>query len=298
MVIGEPAFLMSRSAFSSVMGPGVAMAQTSIISRLAAVGLIVQSVMPAAAQEEVLSAQHAPPVINDETIGILRQHQVGSIILPQGSAPFPAVVVLHGCNGVSQNTRAWARRLASWGYAALIIDSFSARGLAQVCDGSRALPGPERAKDVFAAVAYLRSRSDIDASRLAVLGYSHGGWTALNASTEKNTEQAGVPPFRAVVALYPFCPIRVAPPLASDIQIFIGDADDWAKASNCKTFVDKYPENAPHRPSLVIYPGARHSFDAKRPERVYFGHELAYDPTAAADAIERTRKFLDEHMHP
>ncbi len=266
-------------------------------SRFLALALIVLPVTAAAAQEEVVSAQRAPPVINDETIGILRQHQAGSIILPQGTPPFPAVVVLHGCNGVSQNTRAWARRLASWGYAALIIDSFSARGLTQVCDGSRALPGPERAKDAFAAAAYLRSRSDIDASRLAVLGYSHGGWTALNASTEKNIEQAGVLPFRAVVALYPFCPIQVAPPLASDVQILIGDADDWAKASNCKTFVDKYAEYAPHRPSLVIYPGARHSFDAKRPERVYFGHELAYDPKAAADAIERTRKFFDEHMH-
>lgn len=273
------------------------MAHTDIISTIAAVALITLAAESAPAQDETVSGGRAPPTINEETIGILRQHQAGSIILPQGTPPFPAVVVLHGCNGISQNTHVWARRLASWGYAALVIDSFSSRGLTQVCDGSRALPGPERAKDVFAAAAYLRSRSDIDAGRIAVLGYSHGGWTALNASTEKNIEQAGVPPFRAVVALYPFCPIRVAPPLASDIQILIGDADDWAKASNCKTFVDKYAEDAPHRPALVIYPGAHHSFDAKRPERVYFGHELAYDPKATADAVERTRKFLDEHMH-
>jgi dienelactone hydrolase len=250
-----------------------------------------------AGQDAAAPGGRAPPNINGDTIGILQQHQVGSIILPQGSPPFPAVVVLHGCNGVTQNTRVWARRLASWGYAALIIDSFSSRGLRQVCDGSRALPGPERANDAFAAARYLRSRSDIDAARIAVLGYSHGGWTALNASTKKNVERAGVPAFRAIVALYPFCPTRVAPPLASDVQIFIGDADDWAKASNCKTFVDKYAEGAPHRPSLTIYPGARHSFDAKQPERVYFGHALAYDPAAATDAIERTRKFLDEHMH-
>jgi dienelactone hydrolase len=239
---------------------------------------------------------HAPLVINGDTIGELRMRQIGSIILPEGKPPFPAIVVLHGCNGVSQNTRVWARRLASWGYAALIVDSFTLRGLAQVCDGSRALPGPERAKDVFAAATYLRSRPDIDGKRIGVLGYSHGGWTALNASTEKRVEQEGVPPFRAVVALYPFCPPKIAPPLATDIQIFIGDADDWAKASNCRAFVEKYGEGAPHRPSLVVYPGARHSFDANRPERVYFGHRLVYDPMAAADAVEKTRKFLDEHL--
>lgn len=239
---------------------------------------------------------HAPLVINDGTIGVLRQHQIGSIILPEGKPPFPAVMVLHGCNGVSQNTRVWARRIATWGYAALIVDSFSARGLHQVCDGSRALPGPERAKDVFAAASYLRSRPDIDGGRIAVLGYSHGGWTALNTAAEKRVTEAGQPPFRAIVALYPFCPLKVSPSLVTDVQILIGDADDWAKASNCRTFVDKYSANAPHRPSLVVYPGAQHSFDSQQPTRVYYGHELAYDPKATADAVARTRTFLDQHL--
>jgi dienelactone hydrolase len=260
------------------------------------VGMALITMLPsfAIAQNETPSPR--PPVISNETIGILREHQVGSIILPSGTPPFPAVVVLHGCNGVSQNTFVWARRLASWGYAALIINSFNPRGLEQVCDGSRALPGPERAQDAFEAAAYLRSRPDIDPQRIAVLGYSHGGWTALNASIEKSVERAQMPPFRAIIAYYPFCPV-VAPTLASDVEIFIGDSDDWASAARCSAFVEKYAENAPHRPTLMVYSGARHSFDSNRPDRVYFGHQLAYDPKATADALERTRKFLDEHMH-
>ena len=120
---------------------------------------------------------------------------------------------------------------------------------------------------------------------------------ALNAAPEKRVAEAGQPPFRAVVALYPFCSLKVSPALVTDVQIFIGDADDWAKASNCKTFVDKYAADAPHKLSLTVYPGARHSFDSNRPERVYYGHELAYDPQASADAVARIRKFLDEHLH-
>jgi dienelactone hydrolase len=263
-------------------------------SSLAGMVLITMLTSIAAAQNDS-PAPHAL-VISNETIGILREHQVGSIILPSGTPPFPAVVVLHGCNGISQNTFVWARRLASWGYAALIINSLNPRGLEQVCDGSRALPGPERAQDAFEAAAYLRSRPDIDPQRIAVLGYSHGGWTALNASTEKGVERAKMPPFRAIIAYYPFCP-AVAPALASDVQIFIGDSDDWTSAARCSAFVEKYAENAPHRPTLMVYSGARHSFDANRPDRVYFGHQLAYDPKATADALERTRKFLDEHMH-
>jgi dienelactone hydrolase len=219
------------------------------------------------------------------------------LILPQGAPPFPAVVVMHGCNGVSSNTRVWARRLASWGYAALIIDSFSSRGLAQVCDGSRALTGVERARDAFAAAAYLRSRSEIDGLRIGVLGYSHGGWSALWSATERSVARAKAAPFRAVVSFYPYCP-KVAPPLLSDVQIFIGDADDWSSAAQCRDFVAKYPEGTPHRPALVVYPGAKHSFESKRPERVYFGHALAYDAKAATDAIARTHKFLDAHLRP
>ena len=263
---------------------------------LVSLTLIAMLTSIAVAQDAEGPKPHAPPVISDETIGILRQHQVGSIVLPNGTPPYPAVVVLHGCNGVSQNTFVWARRLASWGYAALIINSFNPRGLQQVCDGSRALPGAERAQDAFEAAAYLRSRSDIDAGRIAVLGYSHGGWTALNASTEKSIERTNAPPFRAVVAYYPFCP-EVAPLLATDVQIFIGDADDWASAARCSALVEKYGQDTPHRPSLMVYAGAKHSFDANQPDRVYFGHQLAYDPKATADALERTRKFLDDHMH-
>jgi dienelactone hydrolase len=241
---------------------------------------------------------HAPLAVNNDTIGELRMQQVGSIILPDARPPYPGVVVLHGCNGVSQNTRVWARRLAGWGYAALIVDSFSTRGPTQVCDGSRALPGPERAKDAFAAAAYLRSRSDIDPKRIAVLGYSHGGWTALNTSTQKRVEQEGVPPFNAIVALYPFCPPKFAPPLATDVLILSGEADDWAKASNCQAFVEKYGGEAPHRPYLQVYARAHHSFNAMRPEREYFGHKLIYDPKATADAVERTRKFLEDRLRP
>ncbi|MBI3703167.1 MAG: dienelactone hydrolase family protein [Rhizobiales bacterium] len=118
----------------------------------------------------------------------------------------------------------------------------------------------------------------------------------MNVAPEKRVAEAGQPPFRAIVALYPFCPLKVAPALATDVQIIIGEADDWAKASNCRTFVDKYAADAPHRPSLVVYPGARHSFDSNRPAQVYYGHQLAYDPKTTADAVERIRKFLDEHM--
>jgi hypothetical protein len=48
--------------------------------------------------------------------------------------PFPAVVVLHGCIGITGHFTGIADRLSSWGYVALAVDSLGPRGLADRCD--------------------------------------------------------------------------------------------------------------------------------------------------------------------
>jgi dienelactone hydrolase len=199
------------------------------------------------------------------------------LITPQGSGPFPAVVVMHACNGVTDNTRRWASRLVSWGYAALVVDSFRSRGLSSVCGNGRALPPSVRAHDAIEAKNYLRSLPNIAKARIGLIGFSHGANAALAASTLPGAA------FGAVVAFYPLC--TGSPP--SNALILIGGADDWTPASRC---VDGAGTN------LKVYPGATHAFDAPRPERTYLGHRLAYDAAAAADAIERTHRFLSSRL--
>ena len=51
----------------------------------------------------------------------------GYLSKPDGSGPFPAVVFLHGCGGLSANARhAVAERMTSWGYVALSRRQFRA----------------------------------------------------------------------------------------------------------------------------------------------------------------------------
>src|SRR2546428_838236 len=52
---------------------------------------------------------------------------------PGGSGPFPAVVLLHGCEGVSENSRRWAQWLTEQGYVAVVVDSWTPRGLKETC---------------------------------------------------------------------------------------------------------------------------------------------------------------------
>lgn len=225
-------------------------------------------------------------------VGPLRSGEPGELLLPPGEGPFPAVIILHGCDGVSAHVRAWARRLARWDYAALVIDSFTPRGVANVCNDAAALPAAWRARDAAAGAAYLRTLASIDPDRLAVVGFSHGANSALQLAP-----QAAFPDIRpkAIVAFYPACGMR-APPLGSDVMILIGDADDWTPAQRCIDVVAKYAEAPHHRPQLKVYPGATHSFDSRAGERTYLGHHMAYDAAAAGDAIMTTREFLDQHL--
>src|SRR5262245_13269911 len=96
------------------------------------------------------------------------------LLIPQGGGPFPAVVVMHGCDGIRENTRRWAARLVGWGYAALIVDSFRSRGLSNVCGHGGVLPASVRAQDAIEAKNYLRSLPNIAKSRIGLIGFSHG----------------------------------------------------------------------------------------------------------------------------
>ena len=62
----------------------------------------------------------------------------------RGEGPFPTVVVLHGCIGITD-------RLSSWGYVALAVDSLGPRGIASRC-GVGTL---DQAFDAYAALGYL-----------------------------------------------------------------------------------------------------------------------------------------------
>lgn len=69
---------------------------------------------------------------------------------------------------------------------AVIVDSFAPRGitraaaLSTVCSGLR-LRGRERAGDLYASLHWARRNRMVDASRMAAAGWSHGGWTVMDA---------------------------------------------------------------------------------------------------------------------
>jgi dienelactone hydrolase len=214
---------------------------------------------------------------------------------PAGSGPFPAVVVLHGCDGVTAHHRSWAQRLVGWGYAAAIVDSLRPRHVKETCTAGGS-PRPQlRAQDAFNAAAYLRTLPDIVPGRIGVVGFSHGGSTAVFTafSSEVPTARGGQP-FAAIVAYYPGCTSAPAGATSTDLLILSARDDDWTLAAPCVKMVDAH-KGQPHAPEIKVYPVV-HGFDYAFAPTMWNGHMMGSNPEAAADSYVRVETFFAAHL--
>jgi dienelactone hydrolase len=224
----------------------------------------------------------------------------GELFKPAGAGPFPAVVALHGCSGLfdrrglalSARHRDWAERLVDAGYVVLFADSFTARGLHEICTLKHRPIDPEaRAVDAIAALNWLARQRDVDSDRINLLGWSHGAMTTLWTTARDDAAATDAPRFASAIAFYPGC-IAVArlPNWRPKVPLTIlsGAADDWTKAEPCRRLAEKSGVR------FIAYPGAYHDFDA--PDvRVHVRHGLSAviggrahigtDPAARAASI-------------
>ena len=235
-------------------------------------------------------------VFDPAKVGPPLSNAPAELYLPPGAAPTGAVVVLHGCNGVGPHYREWARRLAGWGFAALLIDSFGPRGFKGVCNQGQLVPPEAQARDGYDGAAYLRTASGVRAARVGVIGFSHGGWAVLKAVLAGLVRRPDEPVFAAAVAYYPGCDPPTST-LETDTLILIGDADDWTPVARCARWRDTVQTNG-HILRMKVYPGALHSFDAPSPPHSFAGHHIGQDPAAMADSFAEARAFFSERLAP
>ena len=236
------------------------------------------------------------------------EQKLGAMLYePRGTGPFPAVVLLHGCAGILDKHAAWAKKLVGWGYAALIVDSFSALGIESLCDAEDEVwqrVSKARSRDADAALAFLASRKNIDARNIAMMGWSYGGTTVLELLNEERTD------YRAAIALYPSCwqylqqhPEPQFFDSSAPLLILHGADDDWTLIEHCRKLTERVDQRG--KPvSLREYSGARHDFDnpaqttemlrGVRIEKEGASGDVtvAYDRAAHTAALKDVKHFL------
>jgi dienelactone hydrolase len=126
---------------------------------------------------------------------------------PAGAGPFPAIVLSHGAPGTPQERAGYTGRFpvasgtfVKWGFVVLnpVRRGYGKTGGTYAEDyGQCSNPffvdaGFESAKDIAAAVAYLRSRPNVDPDRIVLVGQSAGGWGSLAAASRGDLSIRGV----------------------------------------------------------------------------------------------------------
>lgn len=107
----------------------------------------------------------------------------GTLTLPAGKGPFPAVVLITGSGPQDRDETIFghkpfaviADRLTRDGIAVLRMDD---RGVAKSTGDFAAAIDDDFAVDTAADVAFLRTRADIDPARIGLIGHSEGGIVA------------------------------------------------------------------------------------------------------------------------
>lgn len=235
-----------------------------------------------------------------------------TLIVPEGTGPFPAIVIAHDCSGLGPRSSGapgrWASLLVAEGYVVLIPDSFTPRGLPNgICtekpERLRSASGYVRAGDAYAALDYLRTLPVVDRKHIGIMGGSHGGFTTLASmyvpiDPNNRLRAAKQDGFAAAIALYPSCtgpyggwstkraegnrgPVvayaGAYQPIAP-LLILIGEKDDWTPAEVCVRLAESaraqgYPVD------IKVYPGAQHAFDSTAPVRFVEARNNANAPT-------------------
>jgi dienelactone hydrolase len=107
----------------------------------------------------------------------------GSLTLPQAGRPFPAVILIAGSGPQTRDQNIFGHRyflvladqLTRQGIAVLRYDK---RGIGESSGKDPLVTTADYASDAIAAVAYLKTRPDIDSGRIGLLGHSEGGTIA------------------------------------------------------------------------------------------------------------------------
>lgn len=232
----------------------------------------------------------------------------GYLYAPEGVGPFPAVVLAHGCGGISDREKIWANFLKARGYLALVLDSLTTRSISEVCTAPRLTPA-DRAGDAYGALKFLQSQTNVDKYRIGMMGFSHGAMTVLRTFSETTPfPLVDAPQFAAATALYPDC-------LSSEVDVTVpvliqsAARDDWTAAAPCQMKAAAR-KNEGYPVEIEVYPDALHAFDNPAVGQHYYGSSwmngnkpkfccgasVGYSANATAKAEQATEQFFAKHL--
>ncbi len=199
---------------------------------------------------------------------------------------FPAVVMIHENRGLNEHIKLMADTLAKEGYVVLAVDLFNGQ-IASNQEDAGQLSGAVRENpteaiaNLRAAVRYLASLENVNASQISSLGWCFGGQESLQLAlnTEPNYPLSSTIIYYGRLVSDPDELSKIKWPV---LGIF-GDQDDSIPVENVTNFESALDSlGIPNE--IYVYEGVGHAF--ANPSRD------SYAPEQTADAWNKTLSFL------
>jgi dienelactone hydrolase len=195
----------------------------------------------------------------------------GILHLPmQASSPFPCMVILTSSAGVQRHREHYyAQALNDAGCAALIVDSFTGRGVRRTVADQSLVSAAQMEGDAFAALALLRADPRIDPDRIGVMGVSKGAGATLNtAIAVRQRWRDGFPHlFDLHVAICPGATAQHRDPTTHDRPIYfmLAGRDDYTPAPLAVDYAQRMRAAGNRRIKVKVYGGAHHGWESIGP---------------------------------
>lgn len=212
----------------------------------------------------------------------------------------PGILLLPEWWGVTPLERENARRLASQGYVVLVADLYGDGFTTMDTEKADArLNETQSNMDQLDAVfrkafETLASRSDVDKTKLAVVGFGFGGAVAINQARHGLDARAVVDFFGG---LNPLDPKDLAKTVTPELLILVGEYDAYVTERQFKPFRQEM-KKAEARFTIEILPKVFHDFIRPGVNEISEKSKIVmqYDPKATAKAWELTDRFLSRKL--
>ncbi len=212
---------------------------------------------------------------------------------PEGSGPFPAVVLVSGCSGFEAGRPRYDRvqsKLGEMGFVTIRVDYVGARNLKSCHPGYLAVTKDQVADDIFRALDRLTSTGFVKASSVNLLGWSYGGGSVLQALAKLDEHPNAQ--VTAVAAYYPSCRQVDLWSTSVPVLMLFGGADTVARPSICRDLIGG--STVATHVTTEEYENAYHAFDIEElpPKKEYQFGTIGYQPEAAEKAWKALEGFL------
>lgn len=227
------------------------------------------------------------------------QRLIAYFAAPETKQPIAGVIVAPEWWGRNDYTEQRARELAAHGFAALAIDMYGDKKVTTAAtQASEWMMQTFEHTDTIvqraeAGLATLAAQPEVNAAKLAAIGFCYGGKVVLDLA------RAGAD-LNAVVTFHANLSPKAAAEkgtVKAEILVLHGELDSMVSLDDVASFrQEMYAAEVEHE--VIVFADAKHGFsNPLADERAKAnGVDLAYNPEAERQGLEAMYELLDKHL--